>query len=70
MCAYCFPALDATALDDVSDSVLIHLLELVRAASVEFLELNLILLKFGIRQVRAPQLERQRLLLLQRDKQG
>jgi len=43
--AYRVPAVDAAALDDVRDQVLVHFLELLRAAGVELAALHLELLQ-------------------------
>lgn len=49
--AYCVPALDSTTLDNVRDSILIHLLELLRAACVECDEFRLRLSQLCLGQI-------------------
>jgi hypothetical protein len=61
---YSFPSFDTTSLDDVSDSVLIHLLEFIRASVIELSKSLLKFLKFLFSQVLALQLNRQLIWLL------
>jgi hypothetical protein len=60
--SYSFPSLNSTALNNVSDSVLIHLLELFSAASIELFELNLCSFKLSLSQIAVSNLEWQGIL--------
>jgi hypothetical protein len=61
--SYSFPSLNSATLDDVSDSVLIHLLELLSATSIELFELNLKLLELCLSEIVVSNLKWQLLLL-------
>ncbi len=68
---YSVPSFNTTSLNDVSDSVLIHLFEFFRAPRVEFLVLDLGLLKVGLTQIGAPHFEgKQFVLLLEGNEKG
>lgn len=62
--SYSFPALNAATLDNVSDSVLIHFLELLSAPSIEFFVLKLQGLQLGLCEIAMSQLKRKLFLLL------
>lgn len=61
---YSIPSLNTAPLNDVSDSVLIHLFEFFRALCIEFLVFDLCLLKVSITQISASHFERKQVLLL------
>ena len=60
--------LNAATLDDVSDSVLIHLLELFSTTSIELLVLNLELFELSLSKIVVSNLKWQLLLLGKGDK--
>ena len=66
--SYSFPSLNAATLDDVSDSVLIHLLELFSTTSIELLVLNLELFELSLSKIVVSNLKWQLLLLGKGDK--
>ena len=62
--SYSFPSLHTASLNNVSDSVLIHLFEFFGALGVEFLVFDLCLLKVCLTQVSVSELKRKQLVLL------